>query len=201
MSSKPVTAIHASENSDGPLDPFDPRNLKLNQSFVEQTGVEKLLITVPVRKPRAQEFVRVHPSPDFRVDVSMIELQDEREQFIVAAPLALELISEVVNVTLYTAINRQGTVFLWPVRLPRADGRDSDWGRSAREAAALAMTAWIRFKANMELRAYEIFTANGTISEPQWPKESLWDLIRIGFRDKLIDRLDDPILQRLRGEI
>src|SRR6478609_4411349 len=42
-------------------DPFDPENLRLDQSFVETSGVKKLLTTVPVRKPNNQDFVRVHP--------------------------------------------------------------------------------------------------------------------------------------------
>ena len=31
------------------LDPFDPANLRLSQSFTETVGVKKLLTTVPVR--------------------------------------------------------------------------------------------------------------------------------------------------------
>ena len=34
-----------------------------------------------------------------------------------------------------TAINRQGVLFLWPIRLPGADGKIDDWSRSAMDAA------------------------------------------------------------------
>ena len=37
-------------------DPFDPENLRLDQSFTEAAGVKKLLTTVPVRKPKSQDF-------------------------------------------------------------------------------------------------------------------------------------------------
>ena len=56
-----------------------------------------------------------------------------------------------MNATLYTAINRQGVVFLWPVRLPGPDGKVNEWWRSAGEAAELAMTKWVRVKAEHEL--------------------------------------------------
>ena len=46
---------------------------------------------------------------------------------------------EFVTKTLFLAINRQGTVFFWPVRLPSPDGKDIEWWRSAREAAEMAM--------------------------------------------------------------
>ena len=36
------------------LDPFDPANLRLNQSFTETVGVKKLRLTVPVRASRAR---------------------------------------------------------------------------------------------------------------------------------------------------
>ena len=47
-------------------DPFRPENLRLSQSFNEMVGVKKILSTIPVRKPGAQDFVRVHPGPEWR---------------------------------------------------------------------------------------------------------------------------------------
>ena len=184
-----------------PFDPFDPANLRLSQSFTETVGVKKLLTTIPVRKPSPQEFVRVHPAPEYRENFPIIELKDEREEYIVTNSLVPELIGEFVTKTLFTAINRQGTVFFWPVRLPNPDGKDLDWWRSAREAAELAMNDWVRVKANMNLGAYDIFKAESTISEPEWPTLGYWDLIKIAFRDHLVDRIDHPVIKRLRGQV
>ena len=128
-----------------------------------------------------------------------MELKDEREVYLVTAELAPELAGEVFGATLFTAINRQGTLFFWPVRLPSADGKDLEWWRSAREAADIAMDRWVRVKANMNLGAYEIFEAASTMVEPQWPETGYWDLLKIAFRDRLIDRIDHPVLKRLRG--
>ena len=47
-------------------DPFDPSSLRLDQSFADGEGVKKLLLTVPVRKPNRQDFVRVHPDAAYR---------------------------------------------------------------------------------------------------------------------------------------
>ena len=46
---------------------FDPAALRLNQSFADTVGVKKLTTTVPVRKPNRQDFVRVHPRPEYRL--------------------------------------------------------------------------------------------------------------------------------------
>ena len=94
--------------------------------------------------------------------------------------IARELPGEFLPVVLYTAINRQGVIRLWPVRLPAPDGRVNEWHRSAREAAILAMERWIRVKANMPLGAYDIFEASSTIPDPDWPSLSFEDLLRIG---------------------
>jgi hypothetical protein len=180
-------------------DPYDLGNLRLSQSFTEAAGVKKLLTTVPVRKPNKQDFVRVHPSEDFRADVLMIELEEDRETYLVHRSMVDELATEAQPFTLYTAINRQDVVFLWPVRLPTPDGKVLEWHRSAREAAETAVGKWSRVKANMSLSAYETTVAESTFADPVWPEASFQELIRIGFRDRVIDVASHPVVRRLRG--
>jgi hypothetical protein len=185
-------------------DPFNPTNLRLSQAFVETAGVKKLLTTVPVRKPSPQDFVRVHSDLAYRENFPIIDLKDDREEYIVVADLVPLLIGEFVTKTLFTAINRQGTVFFWPVRLPSPDGKNLDWWRSSREAATLAMESWIRVRANMNLGAYDIFKADdkdNKIPDPKWPQLGFWELIKIAFRDHLVDRIDHPVIKRLRGQM
>jgi hypothetical protein len=183
-----------------PPDPFAPENLRLSQAFTETVGVKKLLTTIPVRKPNPQDFVRVREGSEYRENFPIIELKDEREEYIVTASLVPELAGEYVTKTLHLAINRQGTLFFWPVRLPSPDGKDNNWWRSGREAADLAMKDWVRVKANMNLGAYDIFKADSVISKPEWPEIGFWDLIKIAFRDHLVDRIDHPVIKRLRGQ-
>jgi hypothetical protein len=183
-----------------PPDPFDLANLRLGQNYNETAGVKKMLNTVPVRKPHKQEFVRVHPDPTFRENFAMIELKEDREEYLVSGRgLVTEFAAEIVNKTLYTAINRQGVVFLWPIRLPDADGKLSEWHRSARDFAEVGTKQWIRVSANMSLGAYESFIAEAIATEPQWPGVDFQELLRIAFRDRLITSVDHPVLKRLRG--
>jgi len=181
-------------------DPFDPANLRLDQSFVETSGVKKLLTTVPVRKPNNQDFVRVHPDAAYRLTSAIIELKEDRESYLVPPSIAAQLPGECSPVTLYTAINRQGVVFLWPVKLPTPDGKILEWHRSAAEAAERAMDCWLRVKADMALGAYAMYEASSTIPDPIWPTATLKELLKIGFKDRLVDSLDHPVIKRLRGE-
>jgi hypothetical protein len=181
-------------------DPFDPENLRLDQSFVETSGVRKLLTTVPVRKPNNQDFIRIHPGEAYRLTAAVIELKEDREIYLVLPTVAAQFPGECAPVTLYTGINRQSVTFLWPVKLPTPDGKSNEWHRSAAEAAERAMTCWLRVKADMALGAYAMYEASSTIPDPIWPTASLKELLKIGFKDRLVDSLDHPVIKRLRGE-
>ena len=183
-------------------DPFDPAALRISQDFAAAAGVKQVLATIPVRKPGKQDFIRTHPSEEYRLTTVVIELKDERsESYLVTPDLRDELIGEVIPVTLFLAINRQGVVFFWPCKLPDPSGRVNAWHESALEAAHLARDGWIRVTADMSLGAYRIFQATGELPDPEWPTESLGELLKIAFKGgKLIDAVDHPVLKRLRGE-
>jgi hypothetical protein len=188
------------EDSTKLADPFDPAALRLDQSYADTVGVKKLLTTVPVRKPNKQDFVRVHPDASYRLTpAAIIEVKDDREVYLVTPNLAPGLVGEFSTVTLFTTINRQGTLHLWPVKLPASDGRQNEWHRSAAEAAERAMKKWVRVTASMSLGAYEIFEASGDLPEPIWPDFSFQEILRIAFRERIVDRADHPLVQRLQG--
>jgi hypothetical protein len=183
-------------------DPFDPARLRLTQDPSAALGVKKALLSVPVRKPDKVWFVRVHSDESYRLDTAVIELRGDREIYLVDPAVRPALATEATLSprTLFTAVNRQGIPFLWPIRLPRADGRADEWARTEREAAERATRRWVRVTANMDLGAYDVYEAPGQLSEPEWPALPLRDLLKIAFKDRLIDTLDHPILRRLRGE-
>ena len=180
-------------------DRLDLDRLRLNPEMLEAASVKKLLTTVPVRKPLPQDFVRVRPEPQYRAMLAFIELKDDRETYIVDLGAVPELAGECLFANLFTAITRTGVLFMWPVKIPAADGRISEWNVSAATAAQHAMKGWIRVRSNMSLGAYEIFEAQGSIPEPIWPELSFEEIIRIAFKDKIIRSLDHPVVKRLFG--
>src|SRR6478672_4432173 len=180
---KAVPGAEPATATEGIPDPFDLDSLSLGRDFTETVGIKKLLKTVPARRPNPQDFVRVHPSLDHRRNLLCVDLKDDRECYVVRPEIALELVGETVMKTVFTAITRQGVVFLWPVTIPPPDGKANEWWRSAREAAELAITRWIRVKADMHLGAYQMYEAEGQIPEPEWPHLSYQELLRISFRD------------------
>ena len=49
-------------------DPFDPESLRLSQDFASSIGVKRAVTVVPCRKPHRQEFVRVRPGEEWRLE-------------------------------------------------------------------------------------------------------------------------------------
>ena len=183
-------------------DPFDPEQLRLSQDFAGTIGVKKELLTIPVRKPSKERWVRVHPDAAYRVQTYVVELKDDQEVYLVARELWAELAAESTFSAraLFTAMDRQGVLFIWPIRLPGPDGRLDDWNESALEAAELASRRWVRVAANRDVGAYDVFTTESCIPEPEWPTVPFRDLLQVAFKGRYIDSMGHPVLKRLRGE-
>ena len=67
MSKQDTTSTPAANELSDDL--FDPAKLRVTGDAFSAIGVEKLLMTVPVRRPNKQEFFRIHPGPDYRLAV------------------------------------------------------------------------------------------------------------------------------------
>ena len=183
-----------------PSDIWSPEALRIDQSVLNTGAAKKLLTTVPVRKPNKQDFVRVNQDPAYRLTVGLIELKENRETFLVVPAVSQELSeSEFFLATLYLTINRQKVLSVWPIKVPAADGRSNDWHASAAAAAERAMHNWIRLAANMSLGAYEISEAIADYGQPEWPDLKFMEILKIAFRNRLIESPDHAVIQQLRG--
>jgi hypothetical protein len=185
-----------------PFAAFDPAKLRIDQSFLNHGMAKKLLTTLPIRKPNKQDFIRVNPDDKYRLTAAFIELKDDRETYLVRPDFAPALAeNEYFAATIYLCINRQKVLSFWPVKLPGPDGRQIGWHTSAQDAAVLAMKGWVRVTANMSLGAYEVAAAAGIIPEPEWPEQSMPELLSIAFKGRVIDGPEHPVMKKLSGEL
>ena len=181
-------------------DPFNPLSLRIDPAMGAALGVKKALVHISVRKPSRQEYFRTHPESDYRMNLAVLELKEEREIYAVVPDIAAAFPGEVRVVELRVCITRTGTRFLWAVPLPTPDGRENAWHKTARDAAGMAETGWVRMAANMGAGCYDVYEAPKGLSEPDWPEDSLSELLRVAFgANRLINTVDHPILNRLRG--
>jgi len=214
LSTKTTSPTVSSETPTRPLDafalppaasnapaPLSLQDLVLPQNFGVMAGIKKAIVSIPIRKPGNQSYVRVHAGENWRFQCAMLQLKEDGECYLVLPHLYSELANEVRPKVVYTGINRDGSVFLWPINAPGDDGRLDAWSESAHVAAEMAQTHWIRLVANRTVGAYDVLEATQLAEVPQWPDKSFEELVQIAFKGRVIDRLDHPIVKRLRGEI
>jgi hypothetical protein len=183
-------------------DPFNPETLRIG--VTANIEVEQVLTAVPVRKPKRTEFFRVHPGRDYTVDTYILERDTgmDTDAYLVAPELQHLVLSELRQVRLFTVINKRGTVFLWPVKLPNDDNdRIRRMADTALQGAEQAKTLWVKILWSRDLGGYEMQRAKGDLGEPQWPDKSFRDLLEIAFRHNLVDQEGHPVIRELAGEI
>lgn len=198
-----IQAVPSGEEPE-PVDPFDTDRLR--SASLESIAVEKITLTIPVRRPGRNEFFRVHPDPEMTVDWYVLERDDEmdREVYWVTEDFTrTDLLDELKPVRVFACINKRGTEFLWPARLPGADNRlGRRWHESALEIADHAKSLWVKMQGKRDLGAYEMYRAKGDLGDPQWTGKTLNEMLRLAFKgDLLISSTEHPVLRELAGEL
>ncbi|TWU67579.1 hypothetical protein V7x_31540 [Crateriforma conspicua] len=183
-----------------PPDPFDPAALRINPNTAAGAiGVKRKLVVLKVGKPDKMEYCRVHPDEAYRIDTAIVEDKTNRESYLVAPVLWPELPDFITLVRLCVAVNRHGTAFLWPAKLPDPNGRPMDWHTSMLGAQELATKSWVRVQADMSAGSYAVFEATGNLPDPEWPELSMGELLKLAFKTRFIDSINHPFLQELFG--
>ena len=179
---------------------FDPSRFKINPNNQTGTEVRKFLTHVPVRKPTKQQFVRVHPSSDYRMVCGIIKMEDDERPFLVVPGMCQILGEEIKLVDLRLSMDRQGNFFLWPVPLAHTIGIKNMWNDSHRDVANSAENLWTRMFSNQAIGAYEGIKAESKIPEPFWGPDTLEHYLKIAFGGgHVIETEDHPVIDKLRG--
>lgn len=180
-------------------DEFD--QYRFSQDFEGMVGVKKEIMVVPVRKPDRQTWFQINPDPNWRMPVALIEVKEDRENFLVSPKLYPELGGECLPKFLITCQTKAGTTFIWPIRMPGADGRLDQWNRSALRIVNEYAGQWIRVASNMGLGGYEVYIAEAEFPPPVWPTEGFHSLLKKAFAGKIIETVDHPVIRMLRGQV
>lgn len=191
----------AKAKSDPSPNPFDPASLRLSGTSTAGIGVKRVLNHVRCQKPNKQEFIRIHPSEDYRLETAVLQDKTQREDYLVAPALWDDLASEITPTRLVTAITRHDTLFLWPATLPSVDGKSNRWHESMLEAQQHAIEKWVRVQADMSANEYVLYEATGNFPEPNWPDLTFEEILKLAFKTRFIDSMDHAFLRALRGEV
>jgi hypothetical protein len=185
------------------VDLDDLSDLRIDPSVLEGVAA-KVPLSIPVRKPPRQEFIRVRPEPEFRLTVGAVTFREEDEFYLASTEMGARLIGvEAGLYTLFVYINRGGVLRLWPIRQADTGGKQNEWHRTAEKAAQYAMRSWVRVVPNKGLGGYEIMEAAVRVPDPVWPELSMPEIIRVALREKgmIIDSPDHPAVRKLEGRL
>ena len=190
---------------DEPVDPFDPEALRIQAG--EEVETKRDVHSIPVRKPKRDQFFRVRPESEYQTDTAILEHESGRgrETYLIAPSLREEvraLTTGVTPVRLFVAVTKRGSTFLWPARLPESDTSmlARTWYDSALSVAEDAKFAWVKMISDQEASSYYSVKAFGDLGPPQWLDLSFRDLIFKAFRIYIIDSLDHPVIREVNGE-
>lgn len=182
----------------------DMERLRLGQSYADVLAVEDLILEMPVRKPKPQAFVRVHPDPDKYYDAALFKNEKDGEYFLVE-PTVQALLEgrgiRMIPTALFLAVDRQNTAFFWPVRIVRDGENSNPWWTTAQAAVLKAKEQWVQVAADMDKGSYTATAALGDLGLPNWPEPDFSELLKIAFRDRQIADRDHPIVRGLEGHI
>lgn len=178
--------------------------LKADFQAAGLAGATELISTISVRKPKAMEFIRIHP--DENMTITMILHEDRvgfASEYYVILPHMVQEMTELGGAfyaQLYPANTLDGETMIWPVKLPTG-GASGKWQETAMDAVAAAKSNWIRLFADVGRGHYRIMKAEGDLKQPDFLDKSLNELLELGFKDRVIDNSDHPICRKLRGRV
>jgi hypothetical protein len=184
-------------------DPIDLLEEALSYDAEEPIPVKQVLASVAVRKPRDGEFFRTHRAEEaHRTAWVLFDRGEGIGETVYAAvgPARTAIGEHLKLVRLMLCINRNGVVFIWPIKLTQPGARrgsDNQWTSSSLVAAHEAQASWVKMKAGDH--AYIVRKAEGDLPEPVWPKAEIREFYDRAFQETLIAHLGHPIVQRLRG--
>ena len=180
---------------------FNLNAMRLPANYGATLGVKKVLNTVHVGKPDKARFIRVRDGDEWVFGCFIVQLKELNETYLALPHVAYSLGALARPAQLHAAIDRHGNLSLIPVFLPGEDGKRNPWHESLAQAVELAKTHWVRIVANMGIGGYDVLQAQGALADPVWSETTMEELITVGFRGKIIDTENHPVILGLLGSV
>ena len=180
-------------------DEIDLEGFAYRKEFAIANQAQGEVTYVPVRRPDPQSWIYIPSDSKMRATVAILELKQSREVYLVKPDVATSLDGEVTNRLIVPYQDREGGLFLWAVRLTDSRGNRDSWVTSALRIVHEYCDQWIKIKAMMNSGCYKVIPAPVEIPAPEWPAGGLGFLVNRAFKNKVINAVDDPVVQKLKG--
>jgi hypothetical protein len=178
------------------------KRLRLAEAEAEDLDVEREPDPVCLRKPSSMEWIRVRPGNRWRISAYLLTPPKSRVTYLVMDDALIKQLKRKKQgraAIIYTTMDRDGSLFLWPVGMPNGVSGRNEWNVSAHKAATLATTTWVQLISNQGRGFYEI-EKTSRISEPTWPdRPTFGEMLHEVFGDLMIEGETHEVIQHLWG--
>lgn len=154
---------------------------------------------VPYGKPPS-EPIRVRPAAEASFLAFLLEQRKGGEPFLLDASLRSLVGSRARSAVIRLAVNRAGEPFLIPEMVAGPDSRLHPWNVSRNAALRVAETRWVRMVPNLSKAAYQVFASDEDSAEPEWPEESIQELVKLAFAGRIIKDAGHPVIDRVLAD-
>ena len=175
--------------------------LRVPDTYSTTVGGIKLPIKPTFSKLSRSRFSRTNPSEEYKALLFFFEDKNTGEIYIVTPSMAPYLGSMVQAKILRLAVDNAAVPYLIAEPVLDPNGRQSPWSSSMVEAIRRSEKEWVRINSNQNAGQYEIIIAKDNLGEPKWPEQTMDELIREVFGNKIISSLDHPLIRQLQGRI
>ena len=175
--------------------------LRLPTNFSANAGGTKLPPKVIFGKFSKHRFSRVHPGEEYRFPCLTVEDKDAGETYIVASEMALYLGTNAVPKIIRLTVDSTGLpkLVLQPIADPNS--RQNIWHSSLNRGIEMGEKSWVRLEANMNHGQYDVIVSRDDLGDPQWPSQTMDELVNEVFGNRMIMATDHPYVRQLEGRI
>ena len=167
-------------------------------------GVATEYTVIPIRNPKPDEFFRCMADEEYSMNAHILSLKTENEWYLIDPDILpeIQLESQLRVMTLYVCVTMNSTPFVTCIPQPDEMGKINSWHTSGHRTMEEAKLCWVRRQADKANGCYVITKAmNAKLPDPKWPTMNLNEIIDRAFDKYYINDIQDPVLQRLRGEM
>lgn len=175
-------------------------SLRLPDNYSSNIGGIKLPPKPIFGKLSKHRFSRVHPGGEYKFPCLAVEDKDSGDSYVVAPSVQPYLGKSVVRKIIRLSVDSTGLPKLIFQPAAEQTGRQNNWHVTLNRAIVLAEASWTRVEADMDAGQYSIITSADDLGEPQWPDQTMDELIQDVFGNNIIASADHPYIRQIQGK-
>ena len=173
--------------------------LRLADNYSTSIGGEKLPLRPAFGKFSKHRFSQIHPGEEYKFRCLIVEDKDNGETYIATPSMQSYLGTNAVAKILRLNVDSTGMPKIIAQPIIDNQGTPNSWHASLVKGIEIAETTWVRLEAARNAGQYTIIRSREDLGTPEWPTQSMEELVQEVFQNKIISDQDHPYARQLEG--